>query len=70
MPTDLPTCMMDGIWNVFASRIRLLTALVTMSTSSAAARPPPIFLQRFWAMTPFSDSDSMIRICAWRSVGN
>jgi len=44
IPTDFPTCMMDGIWKVFASRIRLLTALVTIRTSIAAARPTPIFL--------------------------
>ena len=27
MPTALPTCIIDGIWNVLPSRIRLLTAL-------------------------------------------
>ena len=28
MPTALPTCIIDGIWNVLPSRIRLLTACV------------------------------------------
>src|SRR5690606_33215745 len=52
MPSALPTCIIDGIWNVLPSRIRLLTALLTMSTSSAAARPPPILRQSVCAMTP------------------
>jgi len=70
MPIALLTCMIDGIWKVFASRIRLATAPVTSSTSSAAMRPPPILRHSVCAMTPFSDSDSMIRICACRSDGN
>ena len=70
MPAALFTCMIDGIWNVLPSRIRLLTACVAISTSSAATRPPPILRHSVCAMTPFSDSDSMMRICACRSAGN
>src|SRR3954470_2676720 len=70
MPTALPTCIMDWTWNVLLSRIRLLMADVTIRTSSAAARPPPIFLHSVCEMTPFNDSDSITRICAWRSAGN
>ena len=46
------------------------TAPVTSSTSSAATRPPPILRHSVCAMTPLSDSDSMIRIWACRSDGN
>ena len=70
MPSALPVCMSDGIWKVLPSRIRLATAWVTTRISSAATRPPPFFFSRVWATTPLSDSDSMTRICSWRSVGN
>jgi hypothetical protein len=62
--------MIEASWKVLPSRIRLLTACVAMRTSSAAMRPPPIFRQRVCAMTPYSDSESMMRIWACRSAGN
>ena len=46
MPTFAPTCIADGIWWVLPSRIRLRTAGVPTRISSAAARPPPTFLQQ------------------------
>ena len=45
MPVLRLVCMIEGIWNVLPSRIRLLTAGMERSTSRAATRPPPIFLQ-------------------------
>jgi trigger factor len=36
----------------------------------AATRPPPIFLHKVCATTPRSDSESITRICDWRSAGN
>src|SRR6185503_13053733 len=68
IPSALPVCMIEEIWKVLLSRIRLLTADVTISTSSAATRPPPIFLHSVCAMTARSDSDSMVRICDCRSA--
>ncbi len=41
-----------------------------MRISIAATRPPPIFLQRVWVMTPLRLSLSIIRICSCRSAGN
>ena len=62
--------MMDGIWKILASRIRLATGGVPMSTSSTGTRPPPIFLHSTWLMTPLRLSDNMTRICPCRSAGN
>src|SRR5712691_9113462 len=62
--------MIEGIWNVLPSRMRFETAGVVSRISRAATRPPPFFLHSVWAMTPRSDSDSITRICAWRSAGN
>ena len=62
--------MTDAIWNVFASRMRFETAGVDSRISRAATRPPPIFLQSVCEITPLSDSDSITRICSWRSAGN
>ena len=63
-------CMMDGIWKVLPSRIRLETAGMESRISRAATRPPPIFLHSVCAITPRSDSDSMTRTCDCRSAGN
>ena len=62
--------MIDGIWKVFPSRMRLATLEVAMRISIAATRPPPIFLHRVWVMTPLRLSLSIIRICSCRSAGN
>ena len=70
MPSFLLVWMIDGIWKVLASRIRLDTAGVVSRISRAATRPPPFLLHNVWAMTPFSDSESITRICACRSAGN
>ena len=39
-------------------------AAVTINTSRAATRPPPIFFNRVWATTPLSDPASIVRIWA------
>ena len=39
-----------------------LRAGLTISTSSAATRPPPSFFRSCCAMTPRKDSESMVRI--------
>ena len=59
--------MIEGSWNVLPSRIRFLTADVVVMISRAAIRPPPILGTKVWAMTPWSDSDSCVRIwdCWW-----
>ena len=44
MPSRRDVCMTDGIWNVFASRMRFEIAGVESRISRAATRPPPIFL--------------------------
>jgi hypothetical protein len=70
MPCARPTCIIDGIWNVLPSRIRLLMALLAMSTSSAATRPPPIFRHRCLcdhALQRLRQHDADLRL---RSVGN
>ena len=46
MPTFWPVCMLDGIWWILSSRIRLRTAGVPIRISSAAMRPPARFLQQ------------------------
>ena len=40
MPTAWPVCMLDGIWWILFSRIRLRTAGVPIRISRAAIRPP------------------------------
>jgi len=45
IPWDRPTCITEGSWNVFPSRIRLETAPLPSRISMAGTRPPPIFLQ-------------------------
>ena len=46
MPTAWPVCMLDGIWWILFSRIRLRTAGVPMRISNAAMRPPARLLQQ------------------------
>ena len=70
MPSFLPDCMIDGIWKVLPSRIRLEIDIEAIITSSAGTRPPPIFLHSIWLITPFSPSASIMRICCCRSAGN
>ena len=62
--------MIDGIWNVFASRIRFEIDEVPIITSIAGTRPPPRRLHSTWLMTPLSPSASIVRICCCRSAGN
>ncbi len=64
MPAPFDVCMIDGIWKVFPSRMRLDTAELPRRISIAATRPPPIFLQSTCATTPLIDSLSMTRICS------
>ena len=47
-----------------STRMTALTALLQRRISWAATRPPPIFGKSTCAMTPFSDSLSITRICA------
>jgi hypothetical protein len=61
IPAPLAVCMMEGIWNVFPSRIRLLMAGVTRRISRAATRPPPFLRQSVCAITPRRDSDRRVR---------
>ena len=70
MPSFLDVCMTVGIWKVLPSRMRFETAVLARSTSRAAARPPPFFFTSVCEITPFSDSLSIVRICACRSAGN
>jgi hypothetical protein len=54
-----PVCMIDAIWTVLASRMRLLTADVQTKISSAAQRPFwSIRLNRFCATTTRSFTES------------
>jgi len=63
--------MMDGIWKVFSSRMRLDTAMIPLRTSkhgtslrcSSAGR-------RRWEMTNLSDSASAARTCGCSSTEN
>src|SRR2546426_1161240 len=70
----IPICfevwMIDGIWNVFPSRIRFEMAGVVSKISRAATRPPLTRLHRVCEITPLSDSDNITRICDCRSAGN
>src|SRR5881397_1590835 len=70
MPSCFEVWMIEGIWNVFPSRIRFEMAGVVSRISRAATRPPPTFLHSVCAITPFSDSDNITRICDCRSAGN
>jgi hypothetical protein len=64
IPFPRLVCMMEGIWNVFPSRIRLETAGVARRISRAATRPPALLLQQRLRHDASSDSESMTRICA------
>src|SRR2546427_6808557 len=70
MPSCFEVCMMEGIWKVLPSRIRLETAGVVRRISRAATRPPLSRLHRVCEITPLSDSESITRICDCRSAGN
>ena len=70
MPSRFEVCMIEGIWKVFPSRIRFVTAGIESRISRTATRPPPIFLHSVCEITPLSDSASMTRICSCRSAGN
>jgi hypothetical protein len=70
IPERRDVCITDVIWNVLASRIRFEIASVESRISRAATRPPPIFLHSTCDTTPFNDSESITRICSWRSAGN
>src|SRR5207247_11189435 len=70
MPSCFDVWMIEGIWNVLPSRIRLEIAGVVSRISRAATRPPRVFLHSVCEITPLSDSDSITRICDCRSAGN
>ena len=62
MPSRFPVWIIDGIWNVFPSRIRLEIAGVPIMISWAATRPfPPRFRSSCWATTPRRLSASIAR---------
>jgi hypothetical protein len=44
--------MMDGIWKVFPSRMRLAMAGVPTMISMAATRPPSATFRSCWQTTP------------------
>ena len=70
MPYFLPVCMVEASWKVLPSRMRLRTAGVQMSTSSAATRPlMSIRLSRVWDTTALSASARVERTCPCCSWG-
>ncbi len=70
MPSRFDVWITDAIWKVFPSRMRFAMEGMVSSTSRAATRPPPIFLQSVCEITPRSDSDNIARTCSCRSGGN
>ena len=70
MPSRREVWSTDGSWKVLPSRMRFDTDGVESMISRAATRPPPIFLHSTCEITPFSDSESITRICACLSGGN
>ena len=63
--------MAEGIWKVFASLIRFLTAGIAIMISRAATLPfLSTRLKRFWAMTALKPSESVFLICSCWLAGN
>ena len=70
IPSFFPVWMMEGIWYVLPSRIRLDTAAVPTMISCAATRPAPPFLRSSCcATTPRRLSESIARTWCCRSPG-